>query len=158
MRDYARLRRAMRSIYRPGVAGIARKRHSVEEPLAFSADEEGATVDQSGAHQRAEPRDSMFLNSTIQRLATAETWPLRVRNLSSGGLMADCPGTFTLGDEVEMDVRGVGLQKGTIAWTANHRIGVTFERPINPMLARRPVGRSRVTTDAGLPRRNLRRS
>jgi hypothetical protein len=81
----------------------------------------------------------MFLNSTIHHPASGETWPLRVRNLSSGGLMADCPGTFAPGDDVELDVRGIGIQKGAIAWTTPNRIGVAFEQPINPLLARRPV-------------------
>jgi hypothetical protein len=112
----------------------------VEEPLAFEGDDEGNSWGQTGPHQRAEPRDSMFLHSTIRRIATNESCPLRVRNLSSGGLMGDCPGTFERGDEVELQVRGLGLLRGRIAWTAPNRIGLSFERPINPMLARKPVG------------------
>ena len=111
----------------------------MEGPLAFGEDDEGTAVGQSGPHQRAEPRDSMFLNSTIHRLATGETWPLRVRNLSSGGLMADCAGTFAAGDQVELEVRGVGIQHGSIAWTVADRIGVAFDQPIDPLLARKPV-------------------
>lgn len=120
----------------------------MEEPLAFGGDGEDAIVGQSGPHQRSAPRDSMFLNSTIHRLATDETWPLRVRNLSSGGLMAECAGAFATGDEVELDVRGIGVQKGIIAWTVDKRIGVAFERPINPLLARRPIKTRRAAIGA----------
>jgi len=62
--------------------------------------------------------------------------------------MADCPGTFTDGDEVELDVRGIGIQKGTIAWTTASRIGVAFEQPINPLLARRPIKTRRTAVAA----------
>jgi hypothetical protein len=115
----------------------------VEEPFTFEEDDEGATVNQSGAHQRAEPRDSMFLSATIRHADSGENWPLRVRNISAGGLMADCGATFQRGDRVELELRGVGLQRGMIAWTMGDRIGVAFEKPINPMLARKPVGQGR---------------
>ena len=81
----------------------------------------------------------MFLSSTIHRPATGESWPLRVRNLSSGGLMADCAGTFTPGDRVELEIRGVGIQHGVIAWAAADRIGIAFDGTIDPLLARKPV-------------------
>lgn len=112
----------------------------MEEPLIFGGDEEDVIVGGSGPHQRSEPRDSMFLNSTIRHLGTGETWPLRVRNLSSGGLMADCPAALVRGDPVEVELRGVGPQRGKVAWTATSRIGVAFERVIDPTLARRPIG------------------
>lgn len=115
----------------------------MEDPFTYNVDEE-AFVGPSGPHQRSEPRDSMFLNSTIRHLATGETWPLRVRNLSSGGLMADCPGEFLRGDQVELEVRGIGIQQGTIAWIEAGRIGIAFEGPINPLLARKPVGTRRM--------------
>jgi hypothetical protein len=111
----------------------------VEDPFTYDVDDE-ASVSQSGPHQRSEQRDSMFLKSTIHRLATGESWPLRVRNLSSGGLMADCPGELLHGDQVELEVRGVGVQKGTIAWIEANRIGIAFDGPINPLMARKPVG------------------
>jgi len=118
---------------------------SVEESPTFETDDEGATVGQTGAHQRSEPRDSMLLSATIRLVPGGETWPLRVRNISAGGLMADCAGPVKRGDKVELELRGVGLQTGTVAWTAQDRIGVTFEKPINPMLARKPVGQGRAS-------------
>lgn len=113
----------------------------MEEPLTFGKDEEDALGARDEPYQRSEPRDSMFLQSTVRHLVSGETSPLRVRNLSSGGLMADSPGVFSRGDPIEIELRGVGFQRGRIAWTAMNRIGVAFEKPINPALARRQVGR-----------------
>ena len=127
----------------------------MEEPLTFGVDDADGLAGPGGAHQRTEPRDSMFLASTIRHLGTGESWPLRVRNLSSGGLMADCPAKFGRGDLIEVEIRGIGPQKGKIAWTATDRIGVAFEKPINPALARRQVGGNQapVLVHAADPRR-----
>jgi hypothetical protein len=115
----------------------------VEEPFTFDADDDGSTASATGAHQRAEPRDSMFLSATIRHRESEGGWTLRVRNISAGGLMADCAEHFARGDKIEMELRGVGLQGGTIVWTAGDRIGVAFDKPINPMLTRKPVGAGR---------------
>lgn len=128
----------------------------MEEPLKFGEDDEALPGGRDEPYQRSEPRASMFLQSTVRHLATGETSPLRVRNLSAGGLMADCPGLFARGDPIEIELRGIGFQRGKIAWTATNRIGVAFEKPINPALARRPVG-GRNRTGVGAPKVDLRR-
>lgn len=106
-----------------------------------------AVADARGEHKRAEPRASMFLNATIFCLASGESHPLRVRNISAGGLMADCRHEFAKGDRVELELRGVGKQAGSVAWAGHGKLGVSFDDPINPLLTRRPVKRH-----AGSPR------
>ena len=66
--------------------------------------------------------------------------PVRVRNLSAGGLMAEYAGPLDDGAPIEIDVRGIGWVSGRIAWRAAGRVGVAFDRHIDPMLARKPVG------------------
>jgi hypothetical protein len=87
---------------------------------------------------RAEPRDSMFLLATMRRPGGPEV-QVKVRNLSSGGMMVECPASFTRGEEVESDLRGIGAVGGKIAWTTGTRLGVSFDRAIDPALARKPV-------------------
>lgn len=115
----------------------------MEEPFALDPDDENAEALPAAAYNRSEPRDSMFLGATIRLPDTGESWPIRVRNISAGGLMAECAQSFTRGAKVELELRGVGSQRATIAWIANGKLGVTFERPINPILTRRPVGQGR---------------
>lgn len=127
------------------------------ESPTFESDDEGATIGEPGVYQRSEPRDSMFLGATIRLIDASETWQLRVRNISAGGLMADCSGPLKRGDRVELELRGIGLLGGIIAWTANGRIGIAFEKPIDPTLTRKPVGQSRgpalpTATDMKRPR------
>ncbi|MGK2912259.1 MAG: PilZ domain-containing protein [Sphingobium sp.] len=88
---------------------------------------------------RQSRRDSLFLLTILSCPDGSELGSARVRNLSATGLMADCEKPFTPGDRVSMKLRGVGNVQGMIAWVKSDRIGVTFDKPIDPQLARRPV-------------------
>ena len=88
--------------------------------------------------QRNEARDSLFLLAEM-RGPGQPALPVRVRNLSAGGLMAEYTGLLDNGSPVEVEVRGVGWIPGRIAWRAAGRIGVAFDRHIDPLMARKPV-------------------
>lgn len=100
---------------------------------------------ESGAHNRQEQRDSLFLTADFRLVGQTTVQPVRVRNLSAGGLMAEFPTGLAQGLEVEFDVRGIGWVSGRIAWSAAGRIGVAFDRQIDPLLARKPVGQGAQT-------------
>lgn len=87
---------------------------------------------------RKDARDSLFLMADLRVGATTTT--ARVRNLSAGGLMAEYQQGMEEGAVVECDLRGVGVVRGRVAWSAAGRIGIAFDRQIDPMLARKPVG------------------
>lgn len=97
-------------------------------------------VTEDGAHNRQDTRDSLFLTADFRVAGSTSATQVRVRNLSAGGLMAEMPVGFDAGTKVEFDVRGVGWIAGQVAWSTAGRIGVAFDRPIDPMLARKPVG------------------
>jgi hypothetical protein len=90
------------------------------------------------AQLRAEPRDSMFLLATLRRVGGPEV-QVKIRNLSSGGMMAESPLSFLRDDRIEVDLRGIGTVPGRIAWTAGGRLGIQFDAAIDPRLARKPV-------------------
>jgi hypothetical protein len=90
------------------------------------------------AHLRGAPRDSMFLLASLRRLGGADI-PVKVRNLSAGGMMADCATSFSRDEAIEIELRGIGVVSGRIAWTTGGKIGVAFDREIDPKLARKPV-------------------
>lgn len=94
--------------------------------------------DHGGAHQRAEPRDSLFLQARLTREG-AEAMTLRIRNLSSGGMMADCAAPIERGEKVMIEIRGIGAVEGQIAWSHEQKIGVAFATRVDPKLARMPV-------------------
>ena len=94
--------------------------------------------------QRAGARDSLMLTALFRMEGKPEI-QVRVRNLSSGGLMAEHATPIPGGTPVEVEVRGVGWISGRIAWSAEGRVGVAFDHDIDPMLARKPVGQGKHT-------------
>ncbi len=113
------------------------KIHAMEHP---SQDPFDAPVD-DGTANRQEPRDSLFLMADFRVAGSDRVCQVRVRNLSSGGLMAEFPNGLAPGVCVEVGVRGIGWVPGCVAWYAAGRIGVAFDQTIDPLLARKPVGR-----------------
>jgi hypothetical protein len=105
----------------------------------FSYDPVNALSADDFTGQRAGARDSLMLTALF-RIADRPEAQVRVRNLSSGGLMAEMAQPIPRDTQVEIEVRGVGWITGRIAWCAEGRIGVAFDRDIDPMLARKPVG------------------
>ena len=63
-----------------------------------------STSEDDPAKGRAE-RDSVFLHATVTSTAGEGSGLFRIRNISSGGLMAEGPFTFAAGDELEVDLR-----------------------------------------------------
>jgi len=94
----------------------------------------------AGGTKRGAARDSLLYLWTLRAETDSEPMTVRVRNLSAGGLMAQCARVFERGERVTVDARGVGLVEGTIAWADGDCVGIAFDRPINPVLARRRVG------------------
>ncbi len=94
------------------------------------------------AGRRSKGRDSLFLMATIRRIAEPYVLeiPVRVRNLSEIGLMADYPDIAEEGEPVTVEVRGLGVVTGKVAWVKTGRIGITFDEEVDPMLARKPTG------------------
>ena len=108
------------------------------------------------AHNRNEARDSLFLMADFRVAGTSDVTQVRVRNLSPGGLMAEFPAGLEIGLQVDCDVRGIGWIPGKVAWSAAGRVGIAFDRQIDPLLARKPVGhggKTPVFVKPVLPRR-----
>lgn len=97
---------------------------------------------------RTAPRDSLFLMTSFSTPEGAPLGKARVRNLSATGLMADCERAIPAGARVTFELRGIGSIKGAVAWSKDDKIGIAFDSPIDPQLARRPVSSG---TGSGMP-------
>lgn len=91
------------------------------------------------SRNRAQPRDSLMLTAGLRVSEHADFVTVRVRNLSGGGLMAEFPSMLPLNAPVEVLLRGVGRVNGRVAWATDGRIGIAFDREIDPKAARKPV-------------------
>lgn len=103
-------------------------------PEATPAGEQGNAV------QRDVPRDSMFLIAKVRVQGKRQAEQVRVRNLSAGGIMAEIGMLVAPGTRVEVELRGIGKITGSVAWSMAGRAGIAFDSPIDPLLARKPVG------------------
>lgn len=94
---------------------------------------------EAAACGRVASRRSALLQGKIRRQNSQEADDLRVRNLSSGGLMASCTIRFEEGEQVIVTLRAVGDVAGRIVWRDGDRIGIAFTSPIDPHAAFQPV-------------------
>lgn len=82
---------------------------------------------------RREPRDSVLLSATVRHEYSGE-FTARVRNIAAGGIKIDCPRGLPVETPVEVILRGVGLVRGTVAWSAGGFVGIRFDEKIDPKL------------------------
>lgn len=104
----------------------------------------------AAADPSAAKRDSLFLSANLRVAGDTAVRPIRVRNLSAGGLMAELADPVDPEVSVEVEVRGLGWVKGRIAWHTEGRAGIAFDRPVDPQRARKPVG-ARTESSSGRP-------
>lgn len=84
--------------------------------------------------QRSGPRDRVLLVAEFQ-VGDERLGPVRVRNISAGGLMAEHAEPLARGTPVAVEVNGLGWISGRIAWSAEGRVGVGFDHPVDPSKA-----------------------
>lgn len=85
-------------------------------------------------------RDSLFVMAELRLDGVDEVQRVKVRNLSSGGLMAEGARGVARGQLVTVEIRNVGWVEGSIAWVQGVRCGIAFREEIDPRVARAPAG------------------
>jgi hypothetical protein len=95
---------------------------------------------ENSAAKRGTNRDSLLLKAVLRFPSTRHEDEVRIRNLSAGGLMAETPVRVSRGEAVEIHLRSIGWITGHVAWATEGRLGIAFDRPIDPKHARKPVG------------------
>jgi hypothetical protein len=101
---------------------------------------EHMNIDDANDTQRSDGRNSLFLKATLRFPASGHEGEVRVRNLSSGGMMAEASIQAIRGATVEVQLKNLGWVTGTVAWTAESRFGIAFDYVIDPKLARQSIG------------------
>lgn len=84
-------------------------------------------------------RDSLFLMTDLMCESGGPAIGVKIRNLSAGGMMVEGDLRIKPGARVAAELRNIGPVAGTVAWARGRRLGVTFDEPIDPMLARTPI-------------------
>jgi hypothetical protein len=84
-------------------------------------------------------RDSLFVMADLRIDGIDGEHRVKVRNLSSGGLMADGEIAVQRGMPVAINIRNIGWTEGTVAWVQDSRFGIAFREEIDPKIARAPI-------------------
>lgn len=93
-----------------------------------------------GRSKRRARRDSLFLLANVISEAGQSLGKVKVRNLSGTGLQAEAEMlAVAVGDRIVVELRGVGAVPGNIAWVRAGRIGMVFDREIDPQAVRKPI-------------------
>lgn len=85
-------------------------------------------------------RDSLFVMAEVRLDGVEGEQRVRVRNLSSGGLMAEGSFKVMRGQPLWIQIRNIGWVEGSVAWVQDNRFGVAFRDEIDPKIVRAPVG------------------
>ena len=85
-------------------------------------------------------RSSLFIMGSI-KVADSDVWvPIKIKNLSASGLMAEGKVTCQQGDRVAVEAKGKVDAEGSVAWIVGGRIGIAFDTLIDPQELKQPVG------------------
>ena len=88
------------------------------------------------SEQRQIARDSLFVMAEMRLDESSEQFRIKVRNLSSGGLIGKGTVRVLRGGQVWINLRNMGWGEGTVAESRDNRFGVAFREEIDPKVAR----------------------
>lgn len=92
--------------------------------------------DETVLQPRDKSRESIFLGAVIHVGDEKQSRNVRVRNISSGGMMIDLPGPQPRGLLVVAEMKGIGEVRGQIVWSTDNRAGIAFDHIVDPKLTR----------------------
>ncbi len=84
-------------------------------------------------------RDSLFVLADLRIDGDNSVHRVKMRNLSSGGMMAEGSLKAVRGMLVWTNIRNIGWVEGAVAWVQDTRFGIAFRDEIDPKIARSPL-------------------
>ncbi len=84
-------------------------------------------------------RDSLFLLAEIRLEGASSEFRVKVRNLSTGGMMGEGSVPVVPGNRLKISLRNIGWVDGCVAWVQENRFGIAFDQEINPKSVRTPL-------------------
>lgn len=91
----------------------------------------GSEPAMAGDEQRQINRDSLFMLACLRISDRDPVHRVKIRNLSSGGLMAEGDMRVSAGMVLEVELRNVGWVAGSVAWVQGNRCGIAFNEEID---------------------------
>ena len=86
----------------------------------------------TGAESRRPQRNALFILAKLTFMQTDKQIEARVRNISSGGMLVESNVFCEPGDNIEAELRNIGMVKGRVSWREGNHFGVAFNNRIDP--------------------------
>lgn len=83
-----------------------------------------------------EPRQRVFLSTSLERFGSAETTQHRVRDLSPKGMRIDQAAGLQVGATVLVAIGRLEAVGATVVWVKEDSAGLSFAETVDPYLAR----------------------
>ena len=90
----------------------------------------------SETENRQIARDSLFVLVDLRVDGEIADHRVKMRNLSSAGMMAEGSVPVRRGMVVWVNLKDAGWVEGTVAWVQEKRFGIAFREEVNPVAAR----------------------
>ncbi len=91
---------------------------------------------ENGLESRQAIRHSVLFMAEIGRADGTLLGQVKIRNISSSGLMAETGLPFRVGEKVQVELRGIGSVAGTVVRRTTNKLALKFDLPIDPLLTR----------------------
>ena len=98
-----------------------------EDALRLASQEEN--LEATGFQNERPPRQSLLRKANLQW--NGLTFAVRVRNISSGGLMVESPRELPVDAPVQIEMFGCGTFGALVRWCDEERIGLRFDKPFD---------------------------
>lgn len=128
------------SVFNPRLAHLLNDSKFARQVITGSGTPPEGTQQVEGWMKQRAVRDSIFIQASVYRENGMALGDVRVRNLSTAGLMAESKLALRADEQIIVSLRGVGDVPARVVWAKGIRIGLCFAHEIDPRLARKPVG------------------
>ena len=99
---------------------------------ADASPDSGEGIASEEAASRTPPRVVLTMTAALRLGSERDAQEVRMRNLSPGGVMVECAEVREPGTPVLLAMASVGGVAGRIAWCTAGRMGIAFDRPVDP--------------------------
>lgn len=93
----------------------------------------------NGLESRQAVRHSVLLMAALSGSDGRPLGQVKVRNISSTGLMAETGLPLKNGDVVEVALRGIGAVRAVVVRRTLGKVALKFDLPIDPLLTRQKI-------------------
>lgn len=94
---------------------------------------------EGGLESRKAVRHSVFLIGALSAIDGRPLGQIKIRNISSTGLMAETGLPLRQGDAVDVTLRGVGVVRALVVRRTLDKVALKFDLPIDPLLTRQKI-------------------